>query len=260
MPALTPDLKTEYDRLFNGCVIKPTLYNIVDQSVATINASRPRYESVGSAYGVPWYFVGIVHHLEGGSKFTTHLHNGDPLTARTVNVPAKRPAAGDPPFTWETSAKDALVWQGLDQWKDWSVSGILYQLERYNGFGYRKYKINTPYLWSFSNQYSKGKFVADNKFNPDAVSKQTGAAVILRRMSEQQIAIIGELDTLSRIKALAPTVAYAPAKVDDRAKELQTLLNHVGLTVRVDGQAGQRTSDAVFSLIGKYLQGDPRIR
>ena len=257
MPALTPDLKTEYDRLFNGCVIKPTMYPIVDKSISIITAGRQRYESVSNSVGVPWYFVGIVHHLEGSSKFTTHLHNGDPLTARTVNVPARRPTTGNPPFTWEFSATDALVGQGLDKWTDWSTSGLLYQLERYNGFGYRKYKINSPYLWSFSNQYVKGKFTADSKFDPDAVSKQTGAAVLLRRLSEQQVAVT-QPDTLSRIKALAPNVMYAPGKVDEKAKELQTLLNSVGHAVRVDGQAGERTSAAVLALTGKYLQGDPR--
>jgi lysozyme family protein len=258
MPALTPELKTEYDRLFNGCVIKPNMYNIVDQSVSIIKNGRARYEAVSNSIGVPWFFVGIVHHLEGSSKFTVHLHNGDPLTARTVNVPARRPTTGNPPFTWEFSATDALVGQGLDKWTDWSVSGLLYQMERYNGFGYRRYKINSPYLWSLSNQYTKGKFTADGNFSPDAVSKQTGAAVLLRRISEQHLAVVGELDTLTRIKALAPTVTYAPTKVVEGAKELQTLLNSAGYIIRIDGQAGQKTSDAVFAMTGKYLQGDPR--
>jgi lysozyme family protein len=70
-------------------------------------------------------------------NFNRHLHNGDPLTARTVQVPAGRPKTGEPPFTWEESATDALMLEKLDQWEDWSVPGTLYKLEQYNGWGYR---------------------------------------------------------------------------------------------------------------------------
>jgi lysozyme family protein len=40
--------------------------------------------------------------------------------------------------------------------------------------------VPTPYLWSFSSLYEKGKFVADGVFDPAAVSKQCGAAVMLK--------------------------------------------------------------------------------
>ena len=36
------------------------------------------------------------------------------------------------------------------------------------------------YLWSFSNLYAKGKYVADNKFDPEVVSQQCGAGLILK--------------------------------------------------------------------------------
>ena len=105
----------------------------------------------------------------------------------------------------------------------------------------------------------KGKYSADGFYDPELVSKQVGAAVLMRRMSEQQLIVMGELDTISKIKSVGASVKYAPAKVDAKATELQTLLNSVGLPVRVDGKAGQRTSDGYFSISGKYLQGDPRI-
>jgi lysozyme family protein len=258
MPALTPELKKEYEQLFNGCIINQASFPAIDRSVAVITNGRSRYESVANSIGVPWYFIGIVHHLEGASNFSKHLHNGDPLTARTTHVPANRPVKGNPPFTWEYSATDALVGQGLDKWKDWNIGGTLYQLERYNGFGYRVKGINSPYLWSFSNQYVKGKYSADGFYDPELVSKQIGAAVLMRRMSEKQVIVMGELDSISRIKTVGATVTYAPAKVDAKATELQTLLNSIGLITRVDGKAGKLTSDAYFSIAGKYLSGDPR--
>jgi len=54
------------------------------------------------------------------------------------------------------------------------------------------YKINTPYLWSFSNHYSKGKFVADNKWSWSAVSAQCGAAVMLKVLVDDGIVKVPE--------------------------------------------------------------------
>lgn len=65
---------------------------------------------------------------------------------------------------------------------------MLYLLEAYNGFGYRSQFVPTPYLWSFSNLYSAGKFVADGKFDATAVSKQCGAAVMMRVLQERGLA------------------------------------------------------------------------
>jgi lysozyme family protein len=78
------------------------------------------------------------------------------------------------------SALDALRLKKLDQVTDWSVPHMLFLLEGYNGFGYRRRGVPTPYLWSFSNLYESGKFVLDGKFDPRAVSKQCGAALMLK--------------------------------------------------------------------------------
>ncbi|GGI29466.1 hypothetical protein [Pedobacter mendelii] len=147
--------------------------------------------TLGSAQ-IPWYFIACAHYLECSFNFKKHLHNGDPLTAYTVKVPANRPKVGHgPPFTFEESAVDALKLMKLDQISNWNLPTVLRKLEGYNGFGYFKYhSINSPYLWSFSNQYTKGKYVSDGKFDAEAVSKQMGAAVILKRMEERALIYI----------------------------------------------------------------------
>ena len=125
-----------------------------------------------------------MHGLECGYDFNKHLHNGDSLSAATVRVPAGRPpgwVAGSP---WEQSAVDALKLKKLDQVKDWSLARVLYVLEGYNGFGYRTKGIRSPYLWSFSNLYEKGKYVADHQFDPNAISKQVGSATLLKMLGE----------------------------------------------------------------------------
>ena len=186
---LTSNATHEYRDLWKTCEIRPTHAREVDQLVDRIVANKQRYKKAGGAHGVPWHVVGVIHMLEGSGNFHTHLHNGDPLTARTVNVPAGRPRAGRPPFTWEASAADALVFDGLSRWTNWSVPGTLFVLERFNGFGYRRHDIAipSPYLWSFSNHYTRGKFIRDRVFSPTAVSRQCGAAVLLRRMVERKL-------------------------------------------------------------------------
>jgi lysozyme family protein len=126
--------------------------------------------------------VGVIHGMECCFNFAGHLHNGDPLTNRTKHVPAGQPQAGTPPYSWENSAIDALTGAGFSSVTDWSVPHMLFLLEKYNGFGYRKMGKPTPYLWSFSNLHEKGKYVADGHFDPEAVSKQCGAAVMLKSL------------------------------------------------------------------------------
>ena len=131
---------------------------------------------------MPWYLVGIIHGMEAGYRFDRHLHNGDPLTARTVNVPAGRPPEGHPPFSWEESARDALQFDGLAKETDFSIAHLLYYFEKFNGFGYRSRGVPTPYLWGCSTHYKAGKFVADHVFSETAVSDQVGAAVLVKQL------------------------------------------------------------------------------
>ena len=156
-----------------------------------ISQNKPRYEAVtlSLANGMPWWFVGIIHFMEGGGKFTRHLHNGDPLTARTVNVPKGRPLAGNPPFSWEESAIDAVrymeeknpVWRNLKG--KWGLQEILDKFEAYNGYGYKKKGVPSPYLWSYTQFYTKGKYVADGKYDVSAVSKQPGVVAIMKALN-----------------------------------------------------------------------------
>jgi lysozyme family protein len=185
---LTPKLKKEYEDLFATCVINPGKQAAINLIVDKIVAKRSRYEEAEQATQVPWFVVAVIHSLEGSLNFNTHLHNGDPLTAKTVHVPKGRPK-GTPPFRWEDSAIDALQFDNLSNVKKWTLATILFRLESFNGLGYRirHPEVLTPYLWSFSNHYIKGKFVADGKFDPNARSAQCGAAILLKTMTDQSV-------------------------------------------------------------------------
>lgn len=262
---LSPALRQEYETLFNSCIIKPGKMSAVEDLIAGLLTNQGRYRSVGDPLGIPWHFIAVVHNMEASQNFTRHLHNGDRLTARTVQVPAGRPKKGNPPFTWEESAIDALTMRSLGKVTDWSLAGTLYQLEGYNGWGYRLYHphVRTPYLWSYSSHYTSGKYVADGTWSDAAVSQQCGAAVLLRRMAET-----GEIEfsdqPAPKVNTPPLIVAYAMTKPTDpalvvQAETLQRWLNTFpGIFVKPDGIPGEKTSTAFKSVTGVYLPGDPR--
>ncbi|WP_017651584.1 hypothetical protein [Fortiea contorta] len=187
------DLKSEYQQLWNSCIIKPENVNQIQEIVATISSNRPRYLGVQKTINVPWYFIAVIHNMESTLKFTRHLHNGDSLKKRTVNIPVARPAQApingwQVGYTWEESAIDALTLKDFDKVKDWSLAAQLWQLERYNGFGYRQYhpEVLTPYLWSGTNLYTQGKYTADGQWDGEAVSTQTGVVALLKILIREE--------------------------------------------------------------------------
>jgi lysozyme family protein len=178
-------LRDEYGRMYRKLTVRAERTETADWHVEMVRKSRPRYERVGDQTGVPWYFIAVTHGLESSFNFRAHLHNGDfPLSSRTRQVPAGRPKQWLPPSDWESSAKDALRLLGFTGQTDWSLERTLYRLEAYNGFGYRGLGVPTPYLWSFSNHYERGKYVADGKFSQTARSQQCGAAVMLKLLAD----------------------------------------------------------------------------
>lgn len=151
---------------------------------------------------MPWFVVAAWHNRESDADFDTQLAQGDRLDHVSVNEPS-----GRGPFdTWEEGALDALVTlKHLDQVKDWTPARVCYETERYNGFGYRNYHpdVKSPYLWSFTNHYTSGKYVADGQFSAAAVDKQCGAIAIMRR--------ILDIEKVSGAPAKAPGLnAQAP--------------------------------------------------
>lgn len=182
----------------------------VEASARRILAGRERYQVVSQLTGVPWYVVGIIHKMECSHfpRFDQHLHNGDPLTRRTRLVPAGRPAAGSPPFTWEESAADALLLKKFDKVERWTIERIAYALELYNGWGYRKFGIPSPYLWSFTTAYTSGKYVADHVWSASAVSTQSGAMALL--------AMLMRLDTSIRPPLGSEAMEFEPTDERER--------------------------------------------
>lgn len=199
---LSQALISEYMNLFNQAQIRPGAESKVKASYSQLVAGKLRYEAVAARFnmpGIPWYLIGILHMRESNYNFTRHLHNGDPLTGKTINVPAGRPlfppAAGlGRPYSWEESAYDAIsiMLQQSPSWRNYqqdsSVPSLLNKIESFNGTGYRRLSnpIPSPYLWSDSTLQQPGKFIADGTYSARTVDQQVGGATLLKYFLEQE--------------------------------------------------------------------------
>lgn len=251
------ELKPEYEQLWASLKIKPDKLAAVTDIVETIllTKNRSRYEAVQAEVGVPWMVIACIHSLEASLSFKGHLHNGDPLTARTVRVPAGRPKTGSPPFTWEESAVDALKMKQTSEISGWSIPECLFYFERYNGWGYRTGKgrdttppKRSPYLWSYTNQYQKGKYVADSKFDKNAVSKQAGTAAILRVLIDSTGIEPSDNDHIVHGPSVTDRPMLQKGNRGEHVAELQTLLRDQGFNPgEIDGVFGNLTRVAVVA-------------
>lgn len=198
--------KNNYIQLVNTMEVKSAWKPTIERIAAALYENKERYMEVERVTNVPWKVVAVIHHLECGARFDLHLHNGDPLKvtdrngkevfARTRRVPRGYPKAlpaNGKFYTWEESAVDAVMNRmSMHLVEDWSDESVAFQLEKYNGFGYRSRRINSPYLWSGSNHYSRGKYVADGKWDSSHVSQQAGAMLLYVQLRD-----IEDTDTTS---------------------------------------------------------------
>jgi lysozyme family protein len=273
-------LRDEYAELWRTMQFDPGREAGFRRTAQRIIDNRDRYLAVAQRTGVPWFWIGIVHNMEASLDFTKHLHNGDPLTRRTVQVPKGRPEASPAagprrPYTWEESAIDALLLKGLDKIRDWSVERMAYEFERYNGWGYRHWHPNdlSPYLWSGTNHNDgRGKYVADGKWSESAPSEgQSGAMALLKMLGSMANDIL-----VAQGRRPEPSVRPAPIVVEaspapvhgapaasgstlprEEVKRLQTRLRELGYPEvgDLDGMWGRRSRGAL--LAWKADQGLP---
>jgi lysozyme family protein len=215
-------------------------------------AAKERYQTVAQRTGIPWPFIAVTHQRESSQNWSRSLAQGDPWNQKSTHVPA-----GRGPFnSWEDAAYDALVNCGpyAARNKDWSIGGLLTLLERYNGVGYVNRGLPSPYIWSGTDQYFRGKYIRDGVFDPEAVDKQLGCAGLIMAMMSLDPSI--KFDGA----AITQTTTLPPPPIDARdAFWLQRALNQFGANPQldVDGVRGPATRNAVRAYqLSKGLDAD----
>lgn len=151
---------------------------------AIYKKNKDRYERIAARIkqetgkDFPAELICAIHYRESGCNFKTYLHNGQPLGKPTTMVPK-----GKCFDNFEDSAVDAIKMIDPKGIKAGDFQSYMYFAERYNGLGYRKRGIASPYVWSGTDKYTIGMYVVDGKFSATARDKRVGVAVIVQELS-----------------------------------------------------------------------------
>ena len=62
------------------------------------------------------------------------------------------------------------------------MAAMLSFAEVYNGFGYFNKGVVSPYIYSGTNLYKKGKFVSDGSYNASVTDKQPGVFILIKKI------------------------------------------------------------------------------
>lgn len=159
-----------------------------DRYIALVTEIERRYGFV-----MPWWVVPLIHERECGcvgpknarkcgvDNWTCSIGQGSPFRVKSKIKPYTGPFP-----SWTEAAIDSLVKQHPYAAKNtnWSGGGTLTINEMYNGTGYARKGLPSPYIWAWTNQYVKGKYVRDGKYDKNHVDTQLGVAIALKALME----------------------------------------------------------------------------
>lgn len=197
-----------------------------------IRKGQRRYFRTSERCEVPWVLIGALHHMEGSSDFQRSLGDGSLLPEGV---------------SWDDDAAYALLQHSSDGDILDNIPACLQFAERWNGWGYAKRNLNSPYIWSGTKAgIGVGKFVSDGTYCNTAFSAQIGVAPILKLAFE------------------AAGILPIPAGVSsEQIRSLQGLLNDIwqdhGMSIvklRTDGYWGPKTSAAISMTFMSWEQPD----
>lgn len=149
---------------------------------------QARYERVAAATGVPAPLIAAIHWRESHGDFGTYLHQGDPLGKAAVNHPTDIPI-----FTeWEPAAIHAIkmksgLARSLQMEKATTdLASMATYAEFYNGLGYRRKGDESPYVYSGTDKYTGGKYVADGQYSSTTKDRQVGVIPLIESVDPEK--------------------------------------------------------------------------
>jgi len=240
--------RINYIEGFRTIQVLPEWKEDVAAAVATVLENRVEYEAIERSTGIAWPYVASIHYRESGCNFDKQILNGEPWTRKTKYVPK-----GHGPWeSWRDAAIHVLrlhhvASDSASRLHD--VENMLAKLEAWNGWGYAKRDLNSPYLWSGS-QYGEGvgKFTSDGNYSETAKDKQVGAAVLVHELMSR-----GEWLPSVELYNLPILSDKKGLHISDRARRFQEALNLVlaGSLIQplvVDGWIGAKTRAAFHEM------------
>jgi lysozyme family protein len=248
-------LEPEYVRLLSQMQI--TQQTAVQTTAARLlrNVAAGRYAEVTARTGIPQIYIATSFEREASSDFTKNPAQGWSLRSRSQVIPYNGPFA-----TWLDAALAAYAIDGVDKVPsaEWTWPRLAFEEEAINGFGYRAHGVHSPYLWAGTNDYSRGKFIADGRFSADAVDQQLGTIPVARAMvlADPALDLPGWPSTASdspKVPPMAPPVGVGGPVDGNTTTALQLALNKfTNAGLQADGNYGRRTRNAVRAFEAKY--------
>ena len=206
-----------------------------------------KYAEVSEKLGIPQLFIATSFEREASSDFRLSPAQGDPWNEVSRHVPK-----GLGPYqSWMASAISTYTSERLDQIgkENWTWARLCYEGELFNGFGYRAHGVHTPYDWSGTSNYARGKFTGDHRFDFTVADQQLGIIPVARIMAST----MSEIDIPgwpSQIGTPPPIPQPAPIGIGGGEHDtawIQDALNkalHLDPPLAVDGSYGRRTKAA----------------
>ena len=172
-----------YQSLWDHMTIKEGHRSEIRLAIKRIAAYVDLYKEAERYTGVDWRITAILHYMESGCDVRRQILNGEYITRKTKKVPK-----GYGP--WEGFAESCVdAYKRHPFHKGMTVAEVLYRMERFNGLGYIRKGIHSPYLWSYSNHYTSGKYIEKkilfkwvSLYKKNLVSRQIGAAILLKEL------------------------------------------------------------------------------
>lgn len=256
------NLKPEYSQLLSVMTVRPECRKAIDDAAARVLSFRRNFESVRAAIGVPVIFSGPSFLREADLDFSLSPAQGDPWRRVSKHVPR-----GLGPYrSWQDAAVAAYRVNGIDKVGDgnWTWELECFYAEALNGFGYRdEHRMHSPYLWAGTNIQTRGKYVADGKFDPEHMDEQVGVIPLAKRLVEIAPDLALRPVTISppATSGLAPLpkaiASTLPAdKQPGGVRWLQAALNKIGYEIAEDGNYGRETRHAVAAFKRAFGLGD----
>jgi len=206
---------------------------------------KARYEGVAKSVDMPAELICAIHLREASGNFNTYLHQGDPLGKPAVNHPANIPVF----HKWEDAAIHALKMKhkvsiredlGMNSGTT-DIAAMATFSEYYNGLGYHNRGRSSPYVYAQTSQYEGGKYVADGRYDPNAVDQNPGVIAILAILNNPAFAV----DTREVAPRPMGYRVLQSGSTGHDVRELQAALNALGYVLSPDGEFGPGTVGAV---------------
>ena len=254
-------LAPEYATLLAAMRIDPARENELAERAAMLlklaDRHRDEWAEVTARTGVPRLWGIASFERESSSDYSRSPAQGDRWDRVSVHVPKGLGPYAD----WGDSCVAAYCIDKLNEVgaSNWTWTRACYEGELYNGFGPRAHGRHTGYLWSWTNIYTAGKYVADGKWDPDVRDQQCGMVPMMAALLhlDASLALVDALPAPSLQSPASggevPSPTNVPAGVGggldggNVTEWLQATLNRLGADppLVVDGSYGRHTRRAV---------------